>query len=662
LSTRLQPLAFNKTPIQIFETNLPHEPLTVIMQGSIWGYRVLPASCVSFLHLQYNNSSFRGTLRSFTLYPCTSCIFRNTMSRVSSLRKRFGASSSPEHLYYTYPQHGQTPPDQPKPVWYETMPQSSKRRLLPNSPPLVAREVQQEAQVNELMAFGRGRIGKARVRLTEETFVLPERLSDDPFNMTEPKIGSKGKGKGRQDSHVAYGLEVPKLRQQRRPETVPSPTLARDIYFSVTDIARDIESLEPNDDLPPLIQGLYSHGNVPLGVPITTSHLVGGSLRTVSSAQAGAYYRSSSTYGAGYDETICPDGTYRPSQPLTDEPPRTPSRHYAPMPPPSSTPPPIQRQRQLVMHAYRPPRTPPPRLPASYRPTTAFSFERPPTTTPFSCPSAPTYPDLFPTAELSCSPVPGPELEFRALQRVGERRTGPYRTVWPEERRELWGEIEGIARRIAEGNGWVGRDKDVVKKTKHEEEQELDEIVDQEDGDTTRKYGYEVEVKRKKKCKWWKRWYCGCANCKPSPSPLTNASGRPLMSDVLRTHTPPKTHGTLVSTQSDDTRNPSLVLARQTPLRDASTQTPNPAPAPSILFTTRWSTKRKASTILASSSPTRKRRWWPFRTEKQKAKVRNEEVRLKRQASLKRGLSELRRATLIVSSQPQTLNNFISRA
>lgn len=186
--------------------------------------------------------------------------------------------------------------------------------------------------------------------------------------------------------------------------------------------------------------------------------------------KAEEFYRSSSSYKqwAEEREKKRPAEASRSNRPLTPFP-RTSSRRYAALPLPSARARAnidnvvIESQKPLLRRLYGPRQhlnPPPQRLPATYRAKTPFSFNRPPTTTPFS--SAGARP-MSPSHWLYNAPrVGGVQMEVSALQRATEGRAATHRALWPEEREETLGEVDGMAEKLVRGAAVV-RDNEAVR-------------------------------------------------------------------------------------------------------------------------------------------------------------------------------------------------------
>jgi hypothetical protein len=205
------------------------------------------------------------------------------------------------------------------------------------------------------------------------------------------------------------------------------------------------------------------------------------SLHVSGSPEPEEFYRSSAEYVAARAEWQEPLHTGRPLTPyprMAGSPSSRISCPYVSVPLPSS------QRHAIIKHDHAPsksnpplrrryglrrPNTPPPRLPADYRAKTAFSFDRPPTTTPFSTQDAR---PMSPSHWLYNAPrVGGVELEVRALQQATEARTSVHRALWPEEREKVLGEIDGIAMKLIRGAGVVVgvREDQMVEETKEHE-------------------------------------------------------------------------------------------------------------------------------------------------------------------------------------------------
>jgi hypothetical protein len=208
-------------------------------------------------------------------------------------------------------------------------------------------------------------------------------------------------------------------------------------------------------------------------------------LHVPSSPEPEEFYRSSAEYVAARAEWQKPLQTGRPLTPYPREAKglsNRASRPYASVPlsssqrqaaindavtvhAPNTSHPPLRRR-----HGVRRPKTPPPRLPADYRARKAFSFDRPPTTTPFSTQGAR---PMSPSHWLYNAPrVGGVELEVRALQQATENRTSVHRALWPEERAKVLGEIDNMAKNLIRGAGVVVgvREDQIVEETDEQEE------------------------------------------------------------------------------------------------------------------------------------------------------------------------------------------------
>ncbi|KAH7392410.1 hypothetical protein DE146DRAFT_139799 [Phaeosphaeria sp. MPI-PUGE-AT-0046c] len=173
--------------------------------------------------------------------------------------------------------------------------------------------------------------------------------------------------------------------------------------------------------------------------------------------EAEDFYRSSSPYKKWVEEraqkrTI---ETPRPTRPLTPFP-RTTSRRYATLHLPSAGEQAyIDTAILLSQHAHpRPfnprrrceqqrPEPPPPRLPVAYRASMPFSSAQ--------------ARSMSPSHWLYNAPRVGGgvQLEVKAPQRVTEGRAAVHRALWPEEREEMLGEVNGMVGRFIRGPGVV---------------------------------------------------------------------------------------------------------------------------------------------------------------------------------------------------------------
>ncbi|KAF1919465.1 hypothetical protein BDU57DRAFT_546120 [Ampelomyces quisqualis] len=262
-----------------------------------------------------------------------------------------------------------------------------------------------------------------------------------------------------------------------------------------------------------------------------------GDRREVSSPEAEAFYRSSSAYQAATlnpthetdththpteardlfpppsppaDALSRSSSTYLPSAQRIPTPyPRsagTTTRYSASVPMSAS-----QRASLLHTHSHSPqhpprrkygqrrPYTPPPRLPATYRADTPFSYERPLTTTPFAVPGAAT---MAPgDAHFAAPRVDGVALELGSLQRATEGRSAVHRALWPEEREAMLREVDEVAMGLIRG---AGRVRGVEEEQEQEEEgvvdsqQELKEVIEGQQGG-------DVVQEKKKRFAWLRR-------------------------------------------------------------------------------------------------------------------------------------------------------------
>ena len=531
------------------------------------------------------------------------------MVRVSDLRARFESppASAPANSWHTFPQRRPTV-IRPRIQRYGTIPGPSKVRSV--SEP-IAPEIS-EAKLDTQVDVPSGLSGRRSVRpeLNIATFVPPTEELHDPFKTPEPK----GKGKERRD--VADAQATPKLETQgtkgHNDDATKWSSPPPDLYSTLPGSANNPTTPQPDSELPTVI-GQPPHNEVSIiSLDIPSSPPVPG-FHTSSSAVAETLYHSSSTYAPGTHGTPCPDSTYRPSQPLSTEVGRAPSRYYAPTPPPGQ----VLHVRRVINQRRRGPRprTPPFRLPADYRADTAFSYERPPTATPFSSAQAPTLSQLFPATNLAYAPIAGTELEYRALRELGEgRRVGPYRTAWPEERSEKLDEIMGMAKRVDRGRGWVSNDM-----TRVDESERL--LDGPSEGSQDRDYENDDNIVGRKRCRWWKRWYCRCENCRP-PVHRECASSPPMMSGALPAPTPegssdaPRTVQSMRSSvsmgQSSGRGQQPEIPPRASSISHGASPA-RPSPPASVLLTP--NRKRKASST-ASAAPSKKvvkrRRWRLF--------------------------------------------------
>jgi hypothetical protein len=159
------------------------------------------------------------------------------------------------------------------------------------------------------------------------------------------------------------------------------------------------------------------------------------------------FYRSSPDYRAGIreDQSTVTDqrGSNRPRTPYPNLG-NASRRKFATIPPPSSQRLSILSEprslrgheaaaiRRQGVHQELRQKAFPPRLPSNYRPPTPFSFERPPTTTPFV--GRPGGQSVTLPARLRNAPrcIDGVDLELRSSEDA--TRTRPRRTAWPEQR------------------------------------------------------------------------------------------------------------------------------------------------------------------------------------------------------------------------------------
>jgi hypothetical protein len=532
------------------------------------------------------------------------------MVRVSDLRERFESppATVPANPRHTFPQRSPTS-IQPQAQRYGTTPGPGKMRSISEPISLESSEAKQETRVDELNGLLRGK--SVRPELNIDTFVPPTEGLYNPFRTPE----RKGKGKEREDD--VDGSVVPKLETQKTKgyngDATQWSSPPPDLYFTVSGSISDPKTPEPDNELPTVIRQPPTQNELSIkSLDVPSSPPIAG-FHSNSSAVTETLYHSSSTYAPGTHGTPCPDNTYRPAHPLSSEIGRTPLRYYVPTPPPGQ----VLHVRRVVNHRRRGPhpRTPPSRLPADYRADTAFSYERPPTATPFYSTQAPTLSQLFPDADLPCAPIAGTELEYRALRESGEgRKVGPYRTAWPEERFEKLEEVMGMAKRVHQGRGWVSND---VPKT-----DESQRLLDRpSEGSQNRDYEKDDHIVGRKKCRWWKRWYCRCENCRP-PVHREFASSPPMMSGALPAPTPEResdTPRTAQSTRSSVGMGQSSGREQQpeiSPRASSLSHGASPAraslPASVILTPNR---KRKASNT-SSPAPSKKvvkrRRWRLF--------------------------------------------------
>jgi hypothetical protein len=162
------------------------------------------------------------------------------------------------------------------------------------------------------------------------------------------------------------------------------------------------------------------------------------------------FYRSSPEYRAGIQEdqsTVTdPKISNRPRTPYPGQG-NASRRKFATMPLPSSQRPATVDEsftprgseavaiRKKDVHQELAHKTFPPRLPCDYRAATPFSFECPPTTTPFvgKCDVSQTV--LLPSRYRNAPRIGGVDLELQSLEHA--TRTKPRRTAWPEQRIEV---------------------------------------------------------------------------------------------------------------------------------------------------------------------------------------------------------------------------------
>jgi hypothetical protein len=329
-----------------------------------------------------------------------------------------------------------------------------------------------------------------------------------------------------------------------------------------------------------------------------------------STTDAEEFYRSSADYRAGIEQGQRPVGSDRPLTPY----PRDiasylviPAKFYSSVPLDAS-------QRRAFMGDYAPPaptnsmprrrygyrraKTPPPRLPADYRPETAFSFNRPLSPAPFSSSDARA---ISPSHWLYSAPrVDGVDLELCALNQALEKREAVHRTLWPEEQLKMMGEVHGMRVNLMRNAGIVRNEEVKVQEEIH--------------------HDTEQHEKKEKKTGWFKKLWVKKkkeeepATVKPGPAQngilktievTSSYSTAPLLQaskDVAPTH--PTSAPQLAGKDQKYPATSTTVIAEPSPITTTSTISP---PSREDLA---WKSAMRIARSANDRHTAKRRSWW----------------------------------------------------